>query len=168
MNYKETINKGLKRGYEVVIESKDLADGISQKTEEIRKTIKVDGFRPGKVPASIVNQKHGESIKAEVLNKLINDNVFSIVDEKKFRPIAQPKVDLKEKKNETDDTIFSFELELFPEIKLVDFQKIKIESLFSNLLLFAALKPIFVANAVFPIPGLPARTTRSDLFKPPN
>ena len=128
MNYKETINKGLKRGYEVVIESKDLADGISQKTEEIRKTIKVDGFRPGKVPASIVNQKHGESIKAEVLNKLINDNVFSIVDEKKFRPIAQPKVDLKEKKNETDDTIFSFELELFPEIKLVDFQKIKIES----------------------------------------
>ena len=133
MNYKETINKGLKRGYEVVIESKDLADGISQKTEEIRKTIKVDGFRPGKVPASIVNQKHGESIKAEVLNKLINDNVFSIVDEKKFRPIAQPKVDLKEKKNETDDTIFSFELELFPEIKLVDFQKIKIESFKVNI-----------------------------------
>ena len=133
MNYKETINKGLKRGYEVVIESKDLADGISQKTEEIRKTIKVDGFRPGKVPASIVNQKHGESIKVEVLNKLINDNVFSIVDEKKFRPIAQPKVDLKEKKNETDDTIFSFELELFPEIKLVDFQKIKIESFKVNI-----------------------------------
>ena len=98
MNYKETINKGLKRGYEVIIKSEDFDNGISTKTEEIRKTIKVDGFRPGKVPASIVQQKHGDSIKAEVLNKLINDNVFNIIQEKKFRPIAQPKVDLKEKK----------------------------------------------------------------------
>ena len=72
MNYKETINKGLKRGYEVTIKSEEFNNGVNQKTEEIRKTIKVDGFRPGKVPASIVNQKHGDSIKAEVLNKLIN------------------------------------------------------------------------------------------------
>ena len=87
MNYKETINNGLKRGYEVTIKSKEFNNGVAQKTEEIRKSIKVDGFRPGKVPSSIVNQKHGDSIKAEVLNKLINDNVFNIVQEKKFRPI---------------------------------------------------------------------------------
>jgi trigger factor len=128
MNYKETINKGLKRGYEVIIKSEDFNNGINIKTEEIRKTIKVDGFRPGKVPVSIVQQKHGDSIKAEVLNKLINDNVFSIVQEKKFRPIAQPKVDLKENKSKTDDTVFTFELELFPEIELVDFQKINVDS----------------------------------------
>ena len=128
MNYKETINKGLKRGYEVIIKSEDFDNGISTKTEEIRKTIKVDGFRPGKVPASIVQQKHGDSIKAEVLNKLINDNVFNIVQEKKFRPIAQPKVDLKEKKSDGDDTVFTFEIELFPEIELIDFEKLNVES----------------------------------------
>ena len=128
MNYKETINKGLKRGYEVIIKSEDFDNGINTKTEEIRKTIKVDGFRPGKVPASIVQQKHGDSIKAEVLNKLINDNVFNIVQEKKFRPIAQPKVDLKEKKSDGDDTVFTFEIELFPEIKLIDFEKLNVDS----------------------------------------
>ena len=128
MNYKETINKGLKRGYEVIIKSEEFNNGVNQKTEEIRKTIKVDGFRPGKVPASIVNQKHGDSIKAEVLNKLINDNVFNIVQEKKFRPIAQPKVDLKEKKNESEDTIFTFEVELVPEIELVNFEKLNIDT----------------------------------------
>lgn len=128
MNYKETINKGLKRGYEVIIKSEDFDNGINTKTEEIRKTIKVDGFRPGKVPASIVQQKHGDSIKAEVLNKLINDNVFNIVQEKKFRPIAQPKVDLKEKKSDGDDTVFTFEIELFPEIELIDFEKLNVES----------------------------------------
>jgi trigger factor len=128
MNYKETINKGLKRGYEVTIKSEEFNSGVNQKTEEVRKTIKVDGFRPGKVPASIVSQKHGDSIKAEVLNKLINDNVFNIVQEKKFRPIAQPKVDLKEKKKESEDTIFTFEIELFPEIELVNFEKLNIDA----------------------------------------
>ena len=128
MNYKETINKGLKRGYEVIIKSEDFNNGINLKTEEIRKTIKVDGFRPGKVPVSIVQQKHGDSIKAEVLNKLINDNVFNIVQEKNFRPIAQPKVELKEKKNDAEDTIFTFEVELFPEIELTDFEKLNINS----------------------------------------
>ena len=128
MNYKETINKGLKRGYEVIIKSEDFDNGINTKTEEIRKTIKIDGFRPGKVPASIVQQKHGDSIKAEVLNKLINDNVFNIIQEKKFRPIAQPKVDLKEKKSDGDDTVFTFEIELFPEIELIDFEKLNVES----------------------------------------
>ena len=128
MNYKETINKGLKRGYEVIIKSEDFDNGINTKIEEIRKTIKIDGFRPGKVPASIVQQKHGDSIKAEVLNKLINDNVFNIVQEKKFRPIAQPKVDLKEKKSDSDDTVFTFEIELFPEIELIDFEKLNVES----------------------------------------
>lgn len=128
MNYKETINKGLKRGYEVIIKSEDFDNGINTKIEEIRKTIKIDGFRPGKVPASIVQQKHGDSIKAEVLNKLINDNVFNIVQEKKFRPIAQPKVDLKEKKSDGDDTVFTFEIELFPEIELIDFEKLNVES----------------------------------------
>ena len=128
MNYKETINKGLKRGYEVIIKSEDFNNGINLKTEEIRKTLKVDGFRPGKVPVSIVQQKHGDSIKAEVLNKLINDNVFNIVQEKNFRPIAQPKVELKEKKNDAEDTIFTFEVELFPEIELTDFEKLNIDS----------------------------------------
>ena len=47
MNYKETINKGLKRGYEVTIKSEEFNSGVNQKTEEVRKTIKVDGFRPG-------------------------------------------------------------------------------------------------------------------------
>ena len=50
MNYKETINKGLKRGYEVIIKSEDISSTIDAKAAEIQKTIKIDGFRPGKVP----------------------------------------------------------------------------------------------------------------------
>ncbi len=133
MSYKETLNSGLKRGYEVTLASEDLNKNIEAKVEEVKKTIKIDGFRPGKVPTNIIMQKHGEAINAEVLNKMINDNVSQIIQEKKYRPVSQPKVDLKDsskdkEKDKNKNQIFNVEFELFPEIKLVDFTKIKIES----------------------------------------
>ena len=131
MSYKETLNSGLKRAYEVTLESKDLNRNIETKIEEVKKTIKMDGFRPGKVPTNIIMQKHGEAINAEVLNKMVNDNVSQIIQEKKFRPVSQPKVDLKDSskdKSKKEKQVFNVEFELFPEIKLVDFSKIEIES----------------------------------------
>ena len=57
MSYKETLNKGLKREFEFTIESSILNKGIEDKVSELRKTIKMDGFRPGKVPNNIIIQK---------------------------------------------------------------------------------------------------------------
>ncbi len=127
MSYKETLNSGLKRGFEVVLETDDLNKNINVKVEEVKKTIKIDGFRPGKVPTNIIMQKHGDAINAEVLNKMVNDNVSQIIQENKYRPVSQPKVDLKNKEK-GGKQVFNVEFELFPEIKLADFSKIEIES----------------------------------------
>ena len=62
MSYKETINSGLKRGYEVILSTDEFNKNIEIKIEEIKKTIKMDGFRPGKVPNNVIMQKHGENI----------------------------------------------------------------------------------------------------------
>ena len=126
MSYKETLNSGLKRGFEVVLETEDLNKNINVKVEEVKKTIKIDGFRPGKVPTNIIMQKHGDAINAEVLNKMVNDNVSQIIQENKYRPVSQPKVDLKDKEKDGKQ-VFNVEFELFPEIKLADFSKIEIE-----------------------------------------
>ncbi len=127
MSYKETLNSGLKRGFEVILETEDLNKNINVKVEEVKKTIKIDGFRPGKVPTNIIMQKHGDAINAEVLNKMVNDNVSQIIQENKYRPVSQPKVDLKDKEKDGKQ-VFNVEFELFPEIKLADFSKIEIES----------------------------------------
>ena len=127
MSYKETLNSGLKRGFEVVLEAEDLNKNINVKVEEVKKTIKIDGFRPGKVPTNIIMQKHGDAINAEVLNKMVNDNVSQIIQENNYRPVSQPKVDLKDKEKDGKQ-VFKVEFELFPEIKLADFSKIEIES----------------------------------------
>ncbi len=57
MNYKETLNKGLKRGYEFTVAADVYNKSLNAKIEEIKKTIKVDGFRPGKVPNNAVINK---------------------------------------------------------------------------------------------------------------
>ncbi len=131
MSYKETLNSGLKRGFEVILETNDLNKNIEAKVEEVKKTIKMDGFRPGKVPTNIIMQKHGDAINAEVLNKMVNDNVSQIIQENNYRPVSQPKVNLTEitKDKEKDGKqVFKVEFELFPEIKLSDFSKIEIQS----------------------------------------
>ena len=130
MSYKETLKKGLKREFEFTIESSILNKAVEDKVSELRKTIKMDGFRPGKVPNNIIIQKHGEAINAEVLSQLINQNVGKIIDEKKLRPVSQPKVDLKNEKDDKPDVdkLFTLSFEIFPEIKIADFSKIEIKS----------------------------------------
>ena len=131
MSYKEVLNKGLKREYEFTVSSSEFDSKVKLKVEEIKKTIKVDGFRPGKVPNNIVMQKHGDAITNEVLNALINENVSKIIRENKHRPVSQPKVDYKDKDQKESDTdkVYKIEYEVFPEIKLTDFSKIEIESI---------------------------------------
>ena len=58
MDYKETLNKDLKRSYEVTIPSADVELQVNSKILEIQKTIKMDGFRPGKVPTDLIKKLH--------------------------------------------------------------------------------------------------------------
>jgi trigger factor len=127
MDYKETVNKGLKRSYEVSIPSAVVESQVNNKILEIQKTIKMDGFRPGKVPTDLIKKQHGEQAHSEVLNDIINKNVSELVTEKKLRPVAQPQVNLKDEKDKTK-TVFTIDIEIFPEIKLVDFEKTTIEN----------------------------------------
>jgi len=127
MEYKETINKGLKRSYEVTIPSSEVEAQVNNKILEIQKTIKKDGFRPGKVPTDLIKKEHGPQVHSEVLNDIINKNVSEVVTENKLRPVAQPQVNLKDEKD-TTKTVFTVDIEIFPEIKLVDFEKTTIDT----------------------------------------
>ena len=127
MEYKETINKGLKRSYEVTVPSSEVEAQVNNKILEIQKTIKKDGFRPGKVPTDLIKKEHGPQVHSEVLNDIINKNVSEVVTENKLRPVAQPQVNLKDEKD-TTKTVFTVDIEIFPEIKLVDFEKTTLDT----------------------------------------
>ena len=116
----------LKREVNVVVPFKAIATEKQKKLKDIAKKVKLDGFRPGKVPMSVVEKNYGESVMAEVIEAVVQDSTREAMNQNGFRPAMRPKVDVKAFE-EGKDFEFSLEFEVLPEVPDVDFSKIKVE-----------------------------------------
>ena len=128
MQVTETTNEGLKRAYKIVVPASDIENKLMSRLTEIAKTIRMPGFRPGKVPVNMVRKLHGGAVMGEILEQTVNESSQSAISEKELRPVVQPKIEI-DKFDEGIDLEYTMEMEVFPEIKLTDFSKIKIERL---------------------------------------
>ena len=120
MQVTETLSDGLKRGFAVTLPAAEIEQKRTAKLNEIGKSIRLPGFRPGKVPANLVRQRYGTAVMAEVLEESVNDATKQVLDERGLRPAAQPKVDVREIAD-AKDVEFTVEVELLPEIAMPDF-----------------------------------------------
>ena len=120
MQVTETLSDGLKRGFAVTLPAADIEQKRTAKLAEIGKSIRLPGFRPGKVPATLVRQRYGTAVMAEVLEESVNDATRQVLDDRGLRVAAQPKVDVKEV-GDAKDLEFTVEVELLPEIAMPDF-----------------------------------------------
>ena len=125
MQVTETLSEGLKRGFAVTVPASDLEDKRTAKLNEIGKSVRLPGFRPGKVPAKIVRQRYGAAIMAEVLEQSVNDATRQVLDDRGLRPVGQPKVDVTQVE-EQKDLQFNVEVELLPDISMPDFGAIEL------------------------------------------
>ena len=125
MKIKETKNKGLEREYEVTVPEKDIEKKIKDKVAELSHSIKIPGFRPGKVPEKVVLQRYGKGLREEVLSQLIRDTTQKVMTEKSLRAALPPQVN-KVEGEEKGDLTFSFHVETLPEIKIVDHKDLKL------------------------------------------
>ena len=121
MNVTETLSDGLRRGFAITVPMAAIEEKRSAKLGEISKTVRLPGFRPGKVPASIVKQRYGTAVMAEVLEESVQDAMQQVLEERGLRPAAQPKVDVKQMPENQQDLQFDLEVELLPEIAMPDF-----------------------------------------------
>ena len=126
MQVTEKNKEGLKRSYTVSIPASDMEEKISSRLTQIAHTANMPGFRPGKVPASLLRKTHGQAIMGEVLEKTVSESSQQVLTEKELRPVSQPKIEII-KFDEGSDLEYSLELELFPEIELTDFSTLKLE-----------------------------------------
>jgi len=120
MQVTETLSDGLKRGFTVVVPAADIEGRRSAKLAALGKTLRLPGFRPGKVPAPLVRQRYGTAVMSEVLEESVNEATRKMLDERGLRPAMQPKVDVLSLEQDRD-LEFKLELELLPEIALPDF-----------------------------------------------
>lgn len=151
MQVTETLSDGLKRGYTVVLPFADLDTRRTERLTTLGKTLRLPGFRPGKVPFPIVKQRYGSAVSAEVLEESVSEATQKVLTERGLRPAQQPKVDLVTENPTalTGDLEFKVELELLPDIVMPDFSAVELTRLkaeVANEAVDKALEQIAKAN----------------------
>ena len=118
-------SKGLKRKFNIVISSKEIEDKINEKLSEIALTARIPGFRPGKIPNSILKARIGKEVRGEVLQTSIDEASKKAIQDENLKPVMKPSIDI-EKYDEGSDLKAILSLEIMPIIKHIDLSKIKL------------------------------------------
>ena len=128
MQVTETLSDGLQRGYTVVLPLADLDARRTERLTTLGKTLRLPGFRPGKVPFPIVKQRYGSAVSAEVVQDSMSEATQKVLSDRGLRPAQQPKIEMvtTDPVALTGDLEFKMELELLPDIVLPDFSAIEI------------------------------------------
>ncbi|XOJ88706.1 trigger factor [Methylophilaceae bacterium Uisw_097] len=103
-----------------------LQDQINQRFQQLTKTARVQGFRPGKAPLSIIKRQYGPDIKTEVYSKAIEEKFGNVIEEHKIQVAGMPDIQHEPLSNINDDFEFTATFEIFPEVKDIDVKKINI------------------------------------------
>ena len=123
---KVTVNskKGLKASLSVLVDKKTIQKKMNDKLIELQNTVHLKGFRPGKVPASVIKSQFGKAIYGEVIDGILKETSAQAIEQNKIKVAGQPKIDLKTF-GEGKDLDYTIELETLPEIELKPFDSIK-------------------------------------------
>jgi trigger factor len=105
-----------------------LEQEIEKRLKEIARTRKFDGFRPGKVPVRVVQQRYGQQVREDVLDEISRKNFQAAVAQEKLHPAGYPSIDFKDDANSPDITLIA-DFEVYPEISDVKLDGIQIEKL---------------------------------------
>ncbi len=125
MQVTETVAEGLKREFTVVISAQSFKERIETRLKDRQRSMRLPGFRPGKVPMALVAKHWGQQVTGEELQSTIGDSSAQIVSDRGLRPAGQPKIEIT---NFSDgaDLEYKMALELLPEIEPMDLSQLEL------------------------------------------
>jgi len=118
--------KGLNKDVKVFVDKKTMNSYMDEKYEEIKGTVNLKGFRPGKVPREILKRQFGKAIFSEVLDKVLKDTTTKALEENKIKPAGQPKLDLKTY-GEDKDLEYVISVTELPKVELKSIDNLKFD-----------------------------------------
>jgi|TARA_B110000881_G_scaffold210542_1_gene218043 trigger factor len=116
--------KGLRTILSIIVDKKKIQLKMDEKLNELQKEVALNGFRPGKVPPTVIKSQFGKSIYGEVIDKILRDTSSKAIEEKKLKIAGQPKIDLKQF-GEGKDLNYELQIDCMPNISLKKFDTIK-------------------------------------------
>ena len=134
MQVTETVNEGLKREIQVTVPSSEMLEKRDARLHDIKDKVKINGFRPGKVPMAHVAKLYGKSIMGELVNEMVDEQTKSVLAERDEKPAQRPSVEMTEDEAEAEEILdgkkdFAFKIayEVIPPFEVADVSSIKIE-----------------------------------------
>ena len=124
----ETENQGLKRAFTLTIPAADIDALVSGEVTRMAPSIRMPGFRPGKVPANLIRKMHGPALQQEALNTAVEQSVQKLLAVKGLRPAMQPQVELNDYEFGQDAEI-KVALETLPDVPTPQIDALKLERL---------------------------------------
>ncbi len=125
MQVTETSADGLTREFKVVIPAKTFQERIETRLRDRQRSMRLPGFRPGKVPMALVDKHWRQAVMGEELERTIGDSSAQIVTDRGLRPAGQPKIEITTFKDGSD-LEYKMAIELMPEIEPIDFAKLEL------------------------------------------
>ena len=126
MKVNQEKTKGLSLKFNVVIEAADFEKEVQARVQKLAKETKLAGFRPGKAPAALINQKFRSTALGEALDASVQKAVAKVITDNNIKVAKEPNIKI-EKFEDGKDIEFTMEVEKLPDIKLGDFSKISLE-----------------------------------------
>jgi len=134
MQVTETLVEGLKHEFQISVPASDLDAKADVRLVELKDKVRLNGFRPGKVPVSHLKKVYGRSVMAETIDQTIRDTNSQIFTERGFRLATEPKVTMPTEEKAVDDILtgksdltYTVSIEVVPAIQLADFKSFTVE-----------------------------------------
>ncbi|MBR0697578.1 trigger factor [Bradyrhizobium lablabi] len=134
MQVTETLNEGLKHEFKVSVPATDLDAKADAKLVDLKDKVRLNGFRPGKVPVSHLKKVYGRSVMAETIDQTIRDTNTQIFTDRGFRLATEPKITMPTEQKEVEellsgktDLTYTVAIEVVPQIQLADFKTFSVE-----------------------------------------
>ena len=119
---------GLERRMTVAVPASIVESAVNARLAEAASTMKLNGFRKGKVPMKVIKGRYGRGVRQEVLGEVMSKTYYEAITEQKLKPAGQPRIEPKTLE-EGKDIEFVAIFEVYPEVTLSDFSKLKVEKL---------------------------------------
>jgi len=119
-------SEGLERRIRVQVPANRIETEVETRLRNVRKSAKMKGFRPGKVPSKVILQKYGGQVRQEVLREIVESSYSEAIHQEKFRPAGTPKIE-PERLETGKDFTFTATFEIFPEFRIGGLDKLKVE-----------------------------------------
>src|ERR1700750_1255989 len=134
MQVTETLSEGLKHEFQISVPATDLDAKAGARLVDLKDKVRLNGFRPGKVPVEHLKKLYVRSVMAETIDETIRDTNTKIFTERGFRLAAEPKVTMPTETKEVEellsgktDLTYTVAIEVVPPIALADFKSFNVE-----------------------------------------